>query len=111
MSPMAIRGLPVVEIDYSRRCGIYFLCDADVVVYVGQSVNVVGRVHSHTDKQFDSVFYLACSQADLLQIESYWIDRLKPKYNKSQPTTRPQDYSQLASYARKHARLGCNVKF
>lgn len=61
--------------------GIYFLVHEKVVVYVGQSVNVYGRAFTHTDKVFDSVYYLPCPENELLKLESQWIAKLKPIYN------------------------------
>jgi len=66
--------------------GIYFLCDGPDVVYVGQSVMVVGRIATHIaegKKKFDlhRVFYIPCPPENLLAVESMFIQQLKPKYN------------------------------
>jgi hypothetical protein len=70
--------------------GVYFLCQGDEVVYVGQSVNVPDRVMSHlresrrpAGKTFDPlrVFYLPVPESELLRVESEFIGRLQPRYN------------------------------
>jgi hypothetical protein len=70
--------------------GIYFLCLGDEVVYVGQSVNVPGRVMTHVHesrrpagKTFEPsrIFYLPAPESELLRVESEFIARLKPRYN------------------------------
>jgi hypothetical protein len=70
--------------------GVYFLCQGDEVVYIGQSVNVPGRVMSHlrqsrrpAGKTFDPlrIFYLPVPESELLRVESEFIGRLPPRYN------------------------------
>jgi hypothetical protein len=62
--------------------GIYFLCKAKEVVYVGQAWNVYKRVNEHGPlKDFDSVFAIPVPTELLDEVERYWIDRIKPKLN------------------------------
>jgi hypothetical protein len=62
--------------------GVYFLCHEGAVVYVGQSVNVFGRVGAHIGvKTFDSVWFVRVPQSDLDFVEGQLIRTLKPKYN------------------------------
>ena len=70
--------------------GVYFLCQGDEVVYVGQSVSVPDRVMSHiresrrpAGKMFDPlrIFYLPVPESELLRVESEFIARLRPRYN------------------------------
>ena len=63
--------------------GIYFLCEGNDVVYVGQSVNAGSRSTSHRDKQFNSILILPVPEEKLNEIESAFIGLLKPKYNKT----------------------------
>lgn len=58
---------------------VYFLIKDGAVVYVGQSKNLIARrwIHEH-DKDFDSVLYISCDQSDLLELEDYWLIRLRP---------------------------------
>lgn len=63
---------------------IYFLCKDNKVVYVGQAVNVAGRVSNHfNSKDFDSVFYIPIPKNKLNDIERQFIKLLKPIYNKT----------------------------
>ena len=70
--------------------GVYFLCQGDEVVYVGQSVSVPDRVMSHirearrpAGKTFDPsrIFYVPVPESELLRVESGFIGRLRPRYN------------------------------
>lgn len=62
--------------------GVYFLCHKSKVVYVGQSVNVFGRVGAHIGaKTFDAVWFVRVPPSDLDFVEGELIRALKPKYN------------------------------
>jgi hypothetical protein len=66
--------------------GVYFLCQDDEVVYIGQSVMVPGRVMGHirqAKKVFDRerVYYLPVPEGELLRMESEMIRQLEPRYN------------------------------
>ena len=62
---------------------VYFLLDNVEIVYVGQSINISARVHQHLiDKCFNRVLYLPVVKENLLKVERFFIERLKPKYNK-----------------------------
>jgi hypothetical protein len=63
--------------------GIYFLCLDGRVVYVGQSIDVYGRVLYHrTDKDFDSAFFIASTKENLNDVERFFIKYLMPELNK-----------------------------
>ena len=67
-----------------RICGVYFLIDGQDVVYVGQSADVVRRVNEHHDrdrKTFETAMYLPCSLGELDELEEYFINTLKPRFN------------------------------
>jgi hypothetical protein len=71
----------IVELGGPAPC-VYFLVRDDVVVYVGQTVNLHVRVVAHRrDKQFDRVLYLPTRREDLIQTEADFIARLQPEYN------------------------------
>jgi hypothetical protein len=86
--PLAIsatHGLCYVAITASTS-GVYFLCDGDEVVYVGQSSCISARLGTHIMegvKKFDHdrVFFLPCPIESLNLIEQHYIETLKPKYN------------------------------
>ena len=67
--------------------GIYFLIKDNEIVYVGKSTNVFSRVTAHTyGKDFDSFnyeLYPDYSKNELLEIESEYIAKFTPKYNKT----------------------------
>ncbi|MGH8100365.1 MAG: hypothetical protein ACREIW_03645 [Chthoniobacterales bacterium] len=84
-APYPISGWPVHEltVDGRRLIGIYFLVALNKVVYVGQSTNVLARVHAHSANiEFDRAFYLPCAADELDTLEVGLIARLKPRYNK-----------------------------
>ena len=63
--------------------GVYFLFKGDEIVYIGKSINIIGRVMSHTkDKDFDTWCYIPIDELEQGPIEEMAIQRYKPKYNK-----------------------------
>jgi hypothetical protein len=76
-----LRSVPILGLS-----GIYFLAHNGEVVYVGQSVNVVARVHGHINeglKDFDSAVFLPAPRRDLDSLECAFINALKPRHNKN----------------------------
>lgn len=70
----------LVEIPALHPPGVYFLCQNNKVVYVGQSTNPSVRIVQHqADKKFDRVFLIPTN--DLDNVEYEYIKKLKPKYN------------------------------
>lgn len=72
--------------------GIYFLFDADEIVYVGQAWNIENRIRSHVSegvKVFDSYAHLSIdgggSQSEMDSVEAYFIYKFQPKYNIRMP--------------------------
>ena len=66
--------------------GIYFLINGNEVVYVGQTKNLHARIYQHrveTKKAFTRYFLLPCEPAELTPLESRYIAKFKPRYNKS----------------------------
>jgi hypothetical protein len=62
--------------------GVYFLCQGDTVIYVGQARNVVRRVADHFGKKdFHAVMVLRVPVELVHSVEAYWIRRLRPKLN------------------------------
>lgn len=93
--PMSLRAmagslvpLSIKSVETLGCPGVYFLCMDGAVVYVGQSVNVFGRVGAHIgNKTFDSVFFARVPASDLDFVEGSLIRLLKPKYNHSERGT------------------------
>ncbi len=82
--PDAISGIDNLKMMHlSARSGIYFLCEQNEVVYVGQSVVPSARVayHKEDGKLFDTVFLLPCPRSEMNLVESKLIHALKPRYN------------------------------
>jgi hypothetical protein len=78
----AFRNLTEITETVFDGSGVYFLCLADEVVYVGQSGSVAHRVKSHVqDKRFDRVFWMRWPAHDLDRLERAMIRLLGPKYN------------------------------
>jgi len=76
--------LPVDSLHEMRGSGVYFLCEDDAVTYVGQSVEVTGRVPQHAGvKDWNCAWYIPIPLADLDRVESAFIYTLKPKHNRN----------------------------
>jgi hypothetical protein len=77
-----IINLTPMEIGYPS--GVYFLCQDEKVVYVGQSVKPSSRIpHHYKDKKFNRVFLLPVPEQKLLQVEHKYIREFEPLYNKT----------------------------
>jgi hypothetical protein len=74
------------EADYVNNInGIYFLVDASGILYIGQTGNLMVRIHRHR-KTFGHGFkvaFIACPSNLLDAAEAYYIVTLRPKYNKT----------------------------
>ena len=88
----SVKSLAAIQADFDQSeahsciSGVYFLCKADKVVYVGQSTNVFSRVFAHaTDKDFDRAFFLPCAKSSLDQVEGAFIRTLKPELSRGAP--------------------------
>ena len=72
-------------------CGLYFLIQKNEIVYIGQSLNVIARVHAHSGnkrKPFDSFAWLSCNKNELNEMETAYISFFEPIYNGRIPQTR-----------------------
>lgn len=81
-------GLKIETLDGSS--GIYFLLHKGVVVYIGQSNNLMARVYAHKiDKKFDTIKYVIVSDRHVrLNLERALIKKYKPLYNQEFVTIR-----------------------
>lgn len=92
-----------VDISASLRCGVYALAAKGVVIYVGKSKRMLGRINSHrsawADKRkgkaeswiaerlgipgllFDQVWVRPCRPDELDALEADMINLYKPRYN------------------------------
>lgn len=77
--PKGLATLPTV-----RTSGIYFLWNAGLIVYVGQSRDITERVCQHLKdgvKRFDGVSHIEVDLKRLDKVERHFIEKLLPKYN------------------------------
>lgn len=63
--------------------GVYFLMLDGEVTYVGQSIDLLGRIsrHKREGKEFDSFAYILCGKDDLNDMEAKYITILMPWLN------------------------------
>jgi ssDNA-binding Zn-finger/Zn-ribbon topoisomerase 1 len=77
----------IIDIPFKKYTGCYLLYSENELVYVGVACDVAVRLWQHRyikGKHWDSVKYI--EETDYLkaiQIENYFINTYKPKYNKS----------------------------
>jgi len=95
----------MVDVTAILRCGVYVLLREGVVVYVGQSKKMLGRVSAHKSNWgkktpawlpascrgilFDQVWVRPCRVEDLDAVERELINLYKPKYNLQLKTPEP----------------------
>jgi hypothetical protein len=92
--------------------GIYFLFLHDILVYVGQAVNVYTRIGVHLsypEKIFDSWVFLPASKDELNVLERAYIAHYAPPYNISEGGKGAKDRSEkwhmVLTSAQHHAEL------
>ncbi len=72
------------------KCCIYFLILGRDIVYVGKSTNGgfdrIGAHLKYSDKEFDSYNTIPCPEDELALLETEYIIKFNPKYNKSLPS-------------------------
>lgn len=64
--------------------GVYFLVRNGVVVYVGKSIDVAARIHTHIqqkEKKFDAVFVIECPLDLIDDCETAYIGAMAAEYN------------------------------
>ncbi len=79
------------SLEKSHITGVYFLISVQqgtpVVVYVGQSTNVLARLHDHKDKTWDRTLVLPTPKSELLSVERAFIRHLNPPMNNTSHRT------------------------
>lgn len=68
----------------NQTSGIYLLLLNNIVVYVGQSNNLLSRIGTHSTeaiKTFDIIQYIECGSHELDSTELYYIRKYKPIHN------------------------------
>jgi hypothetical protein len=89
--PEGLRQIPgLVDITGEmRRSGIYFLCDGNELLYIGQSVSVSSRISTHHHEgKFNRVIFMAWPPDDLNDVEGALIRALNPPLNGRTPNGR-----------------------
>lgn len=83
MMPDCLLDAGVMQMPIVRASGIYFLCQGDVVVYVGKTINLLLRLGQHvaTDK-YDAIYYVLAPADQLIDLEASFIRKLRPQKNK-----------------------------
>lgn len=91
VTPAAYTGLPtllksllgeLLEVPtFAIRPCIYFLCEGDEVVYIGQATCAAARIASHSGKPFTRAFILPCLIEHLNDLEGTFIRAFKPRLN------------------------------
>ena len=56
----------------------------DEVVYIGQTTNGIFRPLQHKDKIYNRIYIIPCKQGNLNELETFYIRKYKPKYNKNE---------------------------
>jgi len=74
---------------------VYFLWDGNLLVYIGQTSNLLSRIGTHINdgKVFDSASVFPVSKEEVMAVEAVNIMAYKPSYNKS--VMNPEEYLSL----------------
>lgn len=64
---------------------IYFLTLDGGVVYVGQTLDITKRIGGHREKLFDSFSFINVNESDASNVESNYIVKFNPDYNRNLP--------------------------
>lgn len=77
-----VLNLPTLKdgVDY-KSLYIYFLLRNSEIIYIGISSNILSRIAQHGNKNFDNIKLLEIFEKNL-QLESDYILKFKPRYNK-----------------------------
>lgn len=80
---LTIANMLLAASSVQPRPGVYFLCQAGRLVYVGQSRNVARRLAGHHEKGYDRAVMIELPIAELTATEAYLIKMLRPPLNRS----------------------------
>lgn len=64
--------------------GVYFLLIRGVVIYVGQTHDIINRILQHKAQlmKYDKVRFIKCDESKLSYYEKRWIEKFRPINNK-----------------------------
>jgi hypothetical protein len=63
------------------RCGLYFLLQDKVLVYIGATTDFPRRMLAHIDKKFNRIRFIPCDKDKRYIYERRLLAYFKPKYN------------------------------
>lgn len=99
-------GLQAIDLaELHKGRGVYFLMYDNIIVYVGQTINVFSRIQGHISegtKEFNNVYFLPVPCGDLLAVEKKYILQFLPKYNQE------TKWAQNKPHEAKHVSLALN---
>jgi len=75
--------------EYKDICGVYFLIQDNKIVYIGKSFNIYVRIDQHYKSEkiiFDKWNYIELSKEKIDEMETRYVLKYNPKYNKILPT-------------------------
>lgn len=83
--PHSIYDVILASVPVTHGSGIYFLLRKNEVIYVGQSVDVLGRIsrHRREGRAFDAYAYIECAQDEMDRLERLYIRAFVPEENMS----------------------------
>ena len=64
-----------------KICGVYFLFKGEELIYIGQSINIMGRINTHHISDWDTYSYVEVPKWDLSDTEREYIYKFKPPRN------------------------------
>ena len=89
LSEDAILDIKNVTVPIKKSSYIYFLINDEVIVYVGQSFQLLGRIQNHIDnngKTFNAISIIEVDRKLLNIYERLYISIIKPQLNKTNYT-------------------------
>jgi DNA-binding transcriptional regulator YiaG len=86
--PLPVRQPQTCDHCNPPRSGVYLLADSGMIVYVGSSTDIVGRIRWHrssSDKRFNLAMWMALPARVLEHYEGALIRALSPVHNRKAP--------------------------
>lgn len=85
----AIVDMKCTTVPIKKSSYIYFLINNGIIVYVGQSFQLLGRIQNHIDndgKAFDAISVIEVDRKSLNIYERLYINTIKPQLNRTNYT-------------------------
>lgn len=83
--PHSLKEVLEAVVPARSMVGVYFLVKDSEVIYVGQSIDVLGRISKHRreGRDFDAYTYMLCEKDKLDRLEATYITAFMPWLNLS----------------------------